>query len=100
MILKDERGFNLPCFYDNVGTRVQPERNLNRLEAFLQTHREIDDANTHNQLLHDLVEHHWQLDGRRQLMTHKYMGSQQSSREVKPKFIDSTQGEPKNIYKP
>jgi hypothetical protein len=27
-------------------------------------------------------------------------GSQQSSREVKPKFIDSTQGEPKNIYKP
>ena len=33
------------------------------------------------------------------LMTHKYRGSQQSSREVKPKFIDSTQGEPKNIYK-
>jgi hypothetical protein len=38
-------------------------------------------------------------DGPR-LMTHKYRGSQQSSREVKPKFIDSTQGEPKNIYKP
>jgi hypothetical protein len=34
------------------------------------------------------------------LMTHKYRGSQQSSREVKPKFIDLTQGEPKNIYKP
>jgi hypothetical protein len=34
------------------------------------------------------------------LMTHKYRGSQQSLREVKPKFIDSTQGEPKNIYKP
>jgi hypothetical protein len=34
------------------------------------------------------------------LMTHKYRGSQQSSREVKPKFIDSTQGEPKDIYKP
>jgi hypothetical protein len=34
------------------------------------------------------------------LMTHKYRGSQQSSREVKPKFIDSTQGEQKNIYKP
>jgi hypothetical protein len=32
-------------------------------------------------------------------MTHKYRGSQQSSREVKPKFIDLTQGEPKNIYK-
>jgi hypothetical protein len=36
----------------------------------------------------------------RRVMTHKYRGSQQSSREVKPKFIDSTQGEPKNIYKP
>jgi hypothetical protein len=34
------------------------------------------------------------------LMTHKYRGSQQSSREVKPEFIDSTQGEPKNICKP
>jgi hypothetical protein len=34
------------------------------------------------------------------LMTHKYRGSQQSSREVKPKFIDSTQGESKNICKP
>ena len=34
------------------------------------------------------------------VMTHKYRGSQQSSREVKPKFIYSIQGEPKNIYKP
>jgi hypothetical protein len=34
------------------------------------------------------------------LMTHKYRGSQQSSREVLPKFIDSIQGEPKNICKP
>jgi hypothetical protein len=34
------------------------------------------------------------------VMTHKYRGSQQSSREVLPKFIDSTQGEPKNICKP
>jgi hypothetical protein len=33
------------------------------------------------------------------VITHKYRGSQQSSREVKPKFIDSIQGEPKNIYK-
>jgi hypothetical protein len=34
------------------------------------------------------------------MMTHKYRGLQQSSREVLPKFIDSTQGEPKNICKP
>jgi hypothetical protein len=37
---------------------------------------------------------------RSKLMTHKYRGSQQSSREVKPKFIDSTQGELNNICKP
>ncbi|KAK1593908.1 hypothetical protein QYE76_018542 [Lolium multiflorum] len=37
---------------------------------------------------------------RAQPITHKYRGSQQSSREVKPKFIDSTQGEVKNTYKP
>jgi hypothetical protein len=36
----------------------------------------------------------------RRLMTHKYRKSQQSSREVKPKFIDSTQGKLKDIYKP
>jgi hypothetical protein len=35
-----------------------------------------------------------------EVMTHKYRGSQQSSKEVLPKFIDSTQGEPKNICKP
>jgi ribonuclease HI len=34
------------------------------------------------------------------VMIHKYRGSQQSSREVKSKFIDSTQREPKNICKP
>ena len=43
MILEDERGLNLPCFYDNVGTRVRPERNPDRLQA----HWEIEDANTH-----------------------------------------------------
>jgi hypothetical protein len=37
---------------------------------------------------------------RNPMMTHKYRGSQQSLREVLPKFIDSTQGEPKNICKP
>jgi hypothetical protein len=36
----------------------------------------------------------------RHVMTHKYRRSQQSSREVLPKFINSTQGEPKNICKP
>ena len=56
--LEDERGLNLPCFYDNVGTRVRPERNPNRLQGFLQPHREIENANTHNQLRDDLVEHH------------------------------------------
>jgi hypothetical protein len=53
-------------FYDNVGTRVRAERNPDRLQAFLQAHRDIENANTHNQLRDDLVEHHWQLLGRGQ----------------------------------
>ena len=34
------------------------------------------------------------------LITHKCRGSQQSSRVRVTQFIDSTQGEPKNTYKP
>jgi hypothetical protein len=63
MIIEDERGLNLPCFYDNVGTRVRPKRNPNRLEGFLQTYQEIEDKATHKQLLNDLIQHHWQLHG-------------------------------------
>jgi hypothetical protein len=44
--------------------------------------------------------HGSRVDNLEYLITHKYRGSQQSSREVLPKFIDSTQGEPKNICKP
>uniref|UniRef100_A0A453DAG4 Uncharacterized protein n=1 Tax=Aegilops tauschii subsp. strangulata TaxID=200361 RepID=A0A453DAG4_AEGTS len=38
MILEDERGLNLPCFYDNVGTRVQPERNPSRIHTLFFKH--------------------------------------------------------------
>jgi hypothetical protein len=58
MIIEDERGLNLPCFYDNVGTRVRPKRNPNRLKGFLQTYREIEDKATHKQLVNDLIQHH------------------------------------------
>nr|XP_051196756.1 uncharacterized protein LOC127310093 [Lolium perenne] len=63
MIIEDERGLNLLCFYDNVGTRVQPERNPDRIEAFLAAHRGIENAETHHQLTQDLIDHHWQLHG-------------------------------------
>ncbi|CAM0955071.1 unnamed protein product [Alopecurus aequalis] len=63
MIIEDERGLRLPCFYDNVGTRVVPERNPDRLEAFLAGHRSIECAETHHQLTQDLIDHHWQLHG-------------------------------------
>jgi hypothetical protein len=50
---------------NNVGNRVWPERNPNRLEVFLQTCREIKDKATHKQLVNDLIQHHWQLHGQR-----------------------------------
>jgi hypothetical protein len=55
MIIEEEKGLNFSCFYDNVGTRVRPERNPNRLEGFLQTYREIEDKATHKQLVNDLI---------------------------------------------
>ena len=39
MILEDERGMDLEFFYDNVGSRVKPARDPNRIKAFLQTYK-------------------------------------------------------------
>ena len=64
MIIEDERGLNLEFFYDNVGSRVKPSRNPDRIQAFLETYRKIEDAHGHTQLQHDLIEHIWQLHGR------------------------------------
>jgi hypothetical protein len=50
MILEDERVLNLPCFYDNIGIQVQPERNHDRLKAFLVAHCSIENAEIHHHL--------------------------------------------------
>jgi hypothetical protein len=58
MIIEDKSGLSLPCFYDNVCTRVRPQRHLDCIEALLKIHRQIEDANTHAQLVYDLKTHH------------------------------------------
>jgi hypothetical protein len=63
IIIEDERGLDLEFFYDNVGTHVQPQRNPDHIHAFLETHRKIEDASTHEQLRKDLIEHQWMLKG-------------------------------------
>jgi hypothetical protein len=45
---------------------VQPERNPDRLEAFFEAHRNIEDAPTQRQLTKNLIDHHWMLHGQRQ----------------------------------
>jgi len=65
MIIEDERGLNREFFYDNVGIRVQPQRNPDRIQAFLETHRKIEDAAMHVQLNNDLIDHHWMLNGKK-----------------------------------
>ena len=65
MIIEDERDLDLEFFYDNIGSRVKPQRNPNRIQAFLETYRQIEDKATHTQLHKDLVEHHWQLYGKK-----------------------------------
>ena len=63
MIIEDERDLDLELDYNNVGSRVKLARNPDRMWEFLETYREIEDDNTHNQLQKDIIEHHWQLYG-------------------------------------
>jgi hypothetical protein len=50
MIIEDERDLKLEIFFDSVGSRVRPERNPDRIQAFLKTYRQIEDSATHTQL--------------------------------------------------
>uniref|UniRef100_A0A453EZ13 Uncharacterized protein n=1 Tax=Aegilops tauschii subsp. strangulata TaxID=200361 RepID=A0A453EZ13_AEGTS len=52
------RDMNLVFFYDNVGSCMKLTRDPDRIQAFLQTYRQIEDANTQHQLQEDLIEHH------------------------------------------
>ena len=63
MIIEDERDLDLELSYDNVGSRVKPTRNPDRIKAFLQTYREIEDADAQTWLQKDLVEHAWKRQG-------------------------------------
>jgi hypothetical protein len=42
---------------------VKPTRNPNEIQAFLETYRNIENAETHWQLKNDMLEHHWQRHG-------------------------------------
>jgi hypothetical protein len=65
MIIEDEKDLNLEFFFDNVGTRVKPSRNLNKIQAFLQIFWNIKNAGSHKQLKEDLIQHHWHRHGGR-----------------------------------
>ena len=61
MIIEDERDLNLKFFYDNIGRRVKPARNPDEITAFLETCKQRESRDTHQQLREDLIEHQWQL---------------------------------------
>ena len=63
MITDDERGLGLELFYDNVGSRVKPARNPDKVEAFIETYQQIENHDTHTQLQQDLIDHVWQRHG-------------------------------------
>jgi hypothetical protein len=58
MITEDEKDMNLELFLDNIGTRVKPTRNPDKIQAFLETYQNIEYADTHKQLNKDLIQHH------------------------------------------
>jgi hypothetical protein len=59
MIIEDERDLNLELFYDNIGSRVKPQRNPDNIQAFLEIYRQTEDSVTHTQLNNNLIENHW-----------------------------------------
>jgi hypothetical protein len=65
VIIEAERNLNLEFFFDNVGTQVKPSRNPNKIKAFLETYRNIENDGAHKQLPLDLIQHHWQRHGGR-----------------------------------
>jgi hypothetical protein len=59
MIIEGDRGLNLSFFFDNVGTRDNPARNMNTIAVFFETYHEIENAPAAKHLQLDLIEHHW-----------------------------------------
>jgi hypothetical protein len=47
MIIEDEKHLNLEFFFDNVGTLVKPSIILDKIQAFLETIRNTENAATH-----------------------------------------------------
>jgi hypothetical protein len=41
VIIDDEKGLSLEFSYDNIGSRVKPQRNLGRIQALLETYHQI-----------------------------------------------------------
>jgi hypothetical protein len=65
MIIEDDKQLNLEFFFDNVGTRVKPSKNPDKIQAFLETFWKIENRATHRQLKEDLIQHHWRQHGGR-----------------------------------
>ncbi|CAN6295279.1 unnamed protein product, partial [Urochloa humidicola] len=63
MIIEDERGQPEDFEYEDMGDRVEPEHNEDRIKTFLEMHRKIEDREAHDQLRDDLIEHLWQILG-------------------------------------
>jgi hypothetical protein len=50
MIIEEEKDLNLEFFFDNVGTHVKTTRNQDKIQVFLETYRNIKNADTHKEL--------------------------------------------------
>lgn len=60
MIIENEKGQPHNLDFDPNGEYFIPQRNGSRLYRFLEVHQQIQDMQTHVQLLEDLIYHHWQ----------------------------------------
>jgi hypothetical protein len=62
MIIEDD-DLNLEFFFNNVGTHVKALKNPDKIQAFLETFRNIENVGTNKQLKEKLIQHHWHRHG-------------------------------------
>jgi hypothetical protein len=57
MIIHIKINLGLEFSYDNIGSRLKPHSNSNRIQAFLEAYRRIEVRASHTQIRDDLIEH-------------------------------------------
>ena len=62
--IEDGKDMSSPIDYQNIGTIVMSRRYTNRIQAFHEVYRKIEDRSSYHQQKEDLIKHHRRLTRR------------------------------------